>query len=129
MHQRQVGRRKRVGADLDRGNPPIGLAFERAGFTGQDGTSVKTEPDMAPSVVVLGGEDLFVNRDGQPKFFHDLSFQASLEALTGLPLAAGKLPQPAQMGIGRTLGDEDLPIPDDKAGRYLDGRRGFGHGV
>ncbi len=99
MNQRQVGGRKRVGADLDWRNPSIGFAPEWTGFAGQNGATIKTEQDVALGIVVLGGGDLFVDRDGQPQFFHDLSFQAGLEALTGLPFAARKLPQSAEMGV------------------------------
>lgn len=99
MDQRKVGGRKRVVADLDRRNPLTGFAPEGTGFAGQDGATIKMEPDVVLRVVVLGGGDLFVDRDGQPQFFHDLSFQAGLKALTGLPFAAGKLPQSAEMGV------------------------------
>lgn len=125
MDQRQIGWRKRVGANLSRSNPPIGCTPEGLRFAVQDGATIKTETDMALRVIVLRGEHLFVNCDGQPQLFLDLSFQAGLEALAGLPFAAGKLPESAQMGIIQTLGDEDLPTPDDEAGCYLDDWRVF----
>lgn len=129
MNQRQVGRGKRVGANLGRSNPATGFTSEGLRFASQNGASIETESDLARSIAVIGGGDLFEDRDGQSQFFHDFSHQASLEALTRLPLTARKLPQPSQGDIAWTLGNEDLPVPDDETGRYLDGRRNFRHDV
>lgn len=129
MNQRQVGRGKRVGANLGRSNPATGFTSEGLRFASQNGASIETESDLARSIAVIGGGDLFEDRDGQSQFFHDFSSQASLEALTRLPLAAGKLPQPTQRSVDQALGDEDLPVPDDEASRYLDGRRNFRHAL
>lgn len=129
MNQRQVGRGKRVGANLGRSNPATGFTSEGLRFASQNGASIETESDLARSVAVLGSSDLFVNSDGEPQLFHHFSSQASLEALTRLPLAAGKLPQSTQRGVDPALGNKDLPVPDDEASRYLDGRRNFRHGL
>lgn len=95
-YQPLIGWQKRVGADLGRGNPATGFTPEGAGFAGNNGASVETESDMAPSITVLGRSNPFVNGDREPELFHDLSGEARLEALGGLPLAAGKLPQSTQ---------------------------------
>lgn len=69
MDQRQIGRRKRIGADLGRCNPSAGRAPDETGLAGLDGTVIKTEPDMMLRVVMFGGEDLFVDRNSQAKLF------------------------------------------------------------
>jgi hypothetical protein len=76
--------------------------------------------DPAFGIHVLGGGNLFVDRDRQPQLLHHLSGQAGLEAFTRLPFAAGKLPEPAEMSAVPSLGDQDLIVFDDEAGRHLD---------
>jgi hypothetical protein len=69
---------------------------------------------------VLGGGNLFVDRDRQAQFLHHFSGQAGLEAFARLPFAAGKLPEAAEMSAVPSLGDEDLTVFDDESGRHLD---------
>jgi hypothetical protein len=76
--------------------------------------------DPAFGIHVLGGGNLLVDRDRQAQLLHHLSGQAGLEAFARLPFAAGKLPEPAEMSAIPSLGDQDLPVFDDEAGRHLD---------
>jgi len=76
--------------------------------------------DPAFGIHVLGGGNLFVDHDRQLQLLHHLSGQAGLEAFTRLPFAAGKLPEPAEMSVVPSLGDQDLVVFDDEAGRHLD---------
>lgn len=56
-----------------------------------------------------------MNGDGESEFLHRLSDQTGLEALSGLALAAWKLPEATQMDIPPAAGNQDLPTPDNQA--------------
>jgi hypothetical protein len=48
------------------------------------------------------------------------SAQTVLERLARMPLSAGKFPQPAQMRVGVTLGDEKFAVANDQASGDFD---------
>ena len=58
----------------------------------------------------------FADGDGRGEFLANLADKALLKRLASLALAAGKLPQPAEMGAGAAPGDEQLAVAEDERG-------------
>ena len=69
------------------------------------------------------------DRDFDSKFLHQLAVKRLFEGFFGFEFAAGEFPEPAEMPIGRALGDEQLAVAEDQAGRDLDWVSRFGFRV
>ena len=58
--------------------------------------------------------------DLDPQFLVQFADEALLKALVWLTLAAREFPQATQMGIGETLGNQELAIAEDEACGHVD---------
>ena len=55
-----------------------------------------------------------------PQFLAQLPRQAGFKSLVRLAFAAGELPQPAQVRIHVSLGDEESALPEDQGSGDID---------
>ena len=80
-------------------------------------------------ISVLNGFKQAANQHGHSEFLLQFPNQTLLEALARFAFAAGKFPQPAQVGIGVALGDKKLAGAKEKTGADLDDGASARHGV
>ena len=64
--------------------------------------------------------DKFADRYFNPEFFMQFADQALLKRLPSLTFAPGKLPQPAQVALSVSLGNEELAFSKDQTGGDVD---------
>ena len=72
------------------------------------------------------GFDQLLHVHFDAEFFHQLAMEAGFEGFAGLPLAAGKFPEAAEVRADVAPGDEEPAIAEDQTGGDFDVRRGGG---
>ncbi len=116
LEEAGVGGGEGVVAQFSGADPFEGGAAERLRFVSPPAAAEESQMDRLFRVCV--GQALEQWADASPRCPVPPQFarQACLEGLVGLAFAAGELPQPAQMGLGGPLGDQQLAVAEDQGG-------------
>lgn len=118
--------RELVGGKLLTPDPGDGLSLEPAGFAGEQATTVEAEADLAFRVGVGGFEQAFPDLDLNSQFLEQFATEAVGEVFVGVSFAAGKLPEPGEVGVGGALGEEEAAVAEEEAGGDVDPGEGVG---
>src|SRR6266404_4170882 len=101
-------------------NPGEIVAPDNAWFVTPPKTSEEFQQDSLPGIVMRNGFEQLFDLHLDPKLLHQLAPETILRRLCRFLLAAGKLPQTAQMILRPALAYEQKVIAKNKTGGNLD---------
>jgi len=96
--------------DLFAGDPPEIFAIVRDGFALDPGAKPEKKSYFLSNILVVPSAQELFGTDPNPQFLKHLSFETSLQSLTGLTRSSGKFPIPAKTVLKMPLGNQDLVL-------------------